>query len=80
VEEPASPAVIHFLQTSARQARRIAGICTGAFVLAQAGLLEQKRATTHWAHARSLHRCIPAFSLKMTVSLLSMTPSGRRQG
>ena len=39
VDEPASPGVIHFLQATARQTRRIAGICTGAFVLAQAGLL-----------------------------------------
>lgn len=64
VEEPASPAVIHFLQTSARKARRIAGICTGAFVLAQAGLLEQKRATTHWAHARNFTTMHPGIQLE----------------
>jgi transcriptional regulator GlxA family with amidase domain len=59
MEEPASPAVIHFLQTSARQARRIAGICTGAFVLAQAGLLEQNAPLrTGRTHAVFL-RCIP---------------------
>lgn len=64
VEEPASPAVIHFLQTSARKARRIAGICTGAFVLAQAGLLAQKRATTHWAHSRSFTTLHPGVQLE----------------
>jgi len=54
VQEPASDGVVNFLQTAAGNARRVAGICTGAFVLAQAGLLNEKKATTHWAHARSL--------------------------
>lgn len=62
--EPASPGVVHFLQTTARQARRIAGICTGAFVLAQAGLLQQKRATTHWSHSRSLSTLYPDIQLE----------------
>lgn len=62
-EQPATPGIITFLQTSARQARRLAGICTGAFVLAQAGLLENRRATTHWAHAPSMKRLHPAIQL-----------------
>jgi len=63
-EQPATPGIIAFLQTSARQARRVAGICTGAFVLAQAGLLESRRATTHWAHAPSMKRLHPAIQLE----------------
>ena len=62
-EQPATPGLIAFLQTSAHQARRVAGICTGAFVLAQAGLLERRRATTHWAHAPSMKRLHPAVQL-----------------
>ncbi|SFT39629.1 Transcriptional regulator GlxA family, contains an amidase domain and an AraC-type DNA-binding HTH domain [Kosakonia arachidis] len=64
VEEPASAGIVDFLQTTARRARRIAGVCTGAFVLAQAGLLEKKRATTHWAHARSLLQMHPDIQLE----------------
>lgn len=63
-QEPASEGVVHFLQTTALKARRVAGICTGAFVLAQAGLLDNKRATTHWAHARRMSVLHPTIQLE----------------
>ncbi|CAH2602334.1 GlxA family transcriptional regulator [Rhodovastum atsumiense] len=41
------------------EARRTAGICTGAFVLAQAGLLRGRRATTHWLFGRQMQLRFP---------------------
>jgi transcriptional regulator GlxA family with amidase domain len=43
----------------APRARRIASVCTGAFVLASLGLLDGRRATTHWAHCQELARTYP---------------------
>lgn len=44
--------------------RRLASICTGAFILAAAGLLDGRRATTHWRHARLLARAHPTISVE----------------
>ncbi len=44
----------------ARESRRIASVCTGASVLAAAGLLDGRRATTHWQFARTLAERYPA--------------------
>jgi transcriptional regulator GlxA family with amidase domain len=58
------PAVTGAVERVARRAQRVASVCTGAFVLAAAGLLDGKRATTHWAHCDQFARRWPAVQLE----------------
>jgi transcriptional regulator GlxA family with amidase domain len=46
--------LIDWITRTASTARRVASVCTGAFLLARTGLLSDRRATTHWAAAREL--------------------------
>lgn len=56
--------LIRWLQASASQAARCGSICTGAFVLAQAGLLDGRRAVTHWQDAPLFQRLFPQVSMQ----------------
>ncbi|HMM67452.1 MAG TPA: GlxA family transcriptional regulator [Dokdonella sp.] len=53
-------ALAPWLVERSRHTRRIASVCTGAYALARAGLLDGRRATTHWRHAQDLRERFPA--------------------
>jgi transcriptional regulator GlxA family with amidase domain len=61
---PTAEASLSLIRESAKVSRRVASICMGAFVLADAGLLDGRRATTHWAHAASFKARFPAVKLE----------------
>lgn len=59
VPVPPSEAVTQWLREQALQSRRYGSTCTGAFLLAHAGLLADRRATTHWQYAERLATDFP---------------------
>ena len=56
---PLQPELVAWLARRAPQVRRVCSVCTGAFYLAAAGLLDGRRATTHWRDAEQLARRFP---------------------
>ena len=58
------PDLLRWLARTAPRARRVVGLCTGSFVLAEAGLLDGRAATTHWAFCEDLARRFPAVSVQ----------------
>ncbi|OPE50414.1 AraC family transcriptional regulator [Mycolicibacterium diernhoferi] len=56
-------AVLDWLRRSAQTSRRVVSVCTGAFLVAEAGLLDGCRATTHWAFADRLATEFPGVAV-----------------
>lgn len=58
------PQLVRAVSNLARRSRRVASVCTGAFVLAATGLLDGKRATTHWQACEQLEEKYPQIDVE----------------
>jgi len=67
VDQPVPPAVVDALVTSLARGARVSSICTGAFALAAAGILDGRRATTHWQHIDELAAQFPSVQIDRDV-------------
>ena len=63
IVESASAGLLAFIRHASKHSRRVVSICTGAFILAEAGILGGKRVTTHWMHAREFQTRFPNVSM-----------------
>ncbi|MFF7455404.1 GlxA family transcriptional regulator [Kitasatospora sp. NPDC008115] len=66
-DEPADPAVLAALRAAHERGVTLASLCAGAFLLAEAGLLDGRSATTHWAFTEQLARRFPAVDVRPEV-------------
>src|SRR5580704_15963351 len=57
--EAENPVLVDWVRERATQARRVASVCTGVFLLAAAGVLDGRRAATHWMYCARLARRFP---------------------
>ena len=60
---PVSPELREAASDLAGRSDRVASICTGTFILAASGLLDGRRATTHWQHTATLARAYPQITV-----------------
>jgi transcriptional regulator GlxA family with amidase domain len=65
--DPPPPAVLDAIRRAGTRGARLVSICTGVFVLAYAGVLDGRRATTHWLDADELARRFPAVDVDPNV-------------
>jgi AraC family transcriptional regulator, transcriptional activator FtrA len=84
VFSPPPEAVLAALRRAADRGARVLSVCTGAFALAHAGLLDGRRATTHWAFAAELAKRFPAVEVDASVLYVDegavMTSAGLSAG
>ncbi|MFG2635315.1 GlxA family transcriptional regulator [Streptomyces sp. NPDC048362] len=78
------PRIVAAVREAAAEGKRVASICTGAFQLAAAGLLQGRKATTYWAHADEMRRRYPQVDLRGDVLYVQdgpfLTSSGYAAG
>ncbi|MEU3255380.1 helix-turn-helix domain-containing protein [Streptomyces sp. NPDC006997] len=67
VDEAPPADLVDAVRAAHEAGARVASLCTGAFVLAAAGLLDGRRATTHWAHTRALAARFPRVAVDADV-------------
>jgi transcriptional regulator GlxA family with amidase domain len=83
-EDDPSAALVDSLRAAYARGARLVSLCTGAFVLAASGLLDDRRATTHWMYAESLRRRYPRIHVDPDVLYVAdgrlMTSAGTSAG
>jgi len=57
--------MVELVKKTAKRVRRVASVCSGTFLLAEAGLLDGRRATTHWEYANRLQRGFPRVRVEL---------------
>jgi AraC family transcriptional regulator, transcriptional activator FtrA len=81
---PLSPTLVAAVRAAHDAGSRVASLCTGAFVLAEAGLLDGRRATTHWAHTALMRERYPAVRVDPDVLYVDegdvLTSAGKAAG
>jgi transcriptional regulator GlxA family with amidase domain len=84
LDDGAPPALLDALRAAHRRGARILSVCSGAFALAAAGLLDGRRATTHWMHAEALAARYPEIDVDPDVLYVDegdvMTSAGTAAG
>ncbi|GAA3919135.1 DJ-1/PfpI family protein [Actinoplanes auranticolor] len=82
--EPPAPSLVAAVRAAHEAGARVASLCTGAFILAEAGLLDGRRATTHWAHTALLRERYPAIEVDPDVLYIDdgdvLTSAGKAAG
>src|SRR5258708_791532 len=67
LEETPRPQITRALRDAAERGARVVSICSGVFLLAHAGLLDGRRATTHWRYTGKLARLFPSIRVQPDV-------------